>query len=156
MKFSGVLENGSFGCPHQLSISFLQFSNCRTFHLILECVLSCFDWVKLCVTTWTVACQTPLSMEFSRQEYWSGVPFPRLGDFPNTWIEAACFLYPAWTGRFFTISAACYTLGALHLRSLSKMRNPNPSFVIIPLPNPQITSKLILKRSKLLKKSFTF
>ena len=31
------------------------------------------------VTPWTVACQTPLSMGFSRQEYWSGLPFPSLG-----------------------------------------------------------------------------
>ena len=87
MKFSGVLENGSFGCPHQLSVSFLQFSNCRTFHLILECVLSCFGRVQLCATTWTVACQTPLSMEISRQEYWSGLLFPSRGDLPDPGIE---------------------------------------------------------------------
>ena len=38
-------------------------------------------------TPWTVACQAPLSMEFSRQEYWSGLPFPILGDLPNPGIE---------------------------------------------------------------------
>ena len=41
---------------------------------------------KLCptlVTPWTVALQAPLSVEFSRQEYWSGLPFPPPGDFPN-------------------------------------------------------------------------
>ena len=36
---------------------------------------------------WTVACQAPLSMEFSRQEYWSGLPFPSPGDLPNPGIE---------------------------------------------------------------------
>ena len=36
---------------------------------------------------WTVAHQTPLSMEFSRQEYWSGLPFPSLGDLPDPGIE---------------------------------------------------------------------
>ena len=36
---------------------------------------------------WTVACQAPLSMEFSRQEYWSGLPFPSLGDLPDPGIE---------------------------------------------------------------------
>ena len=34
-------------------------------------------------TSWTVACQAPLSIEFSRQEYWSGMPFPSPGDLPN-------------------------------------------------------------------------
>ena len=39
------------------------------------------------MTPWTVACQAPLSMEFSRQEYWSGLPFPSAGDFPNPGIK---------------------------------------------------------------------
>ena len=45
---------------------------------------------KLCptfATSWTVACQTPLSMGFSRKEYWSGLPFPSLGDLPDPGIE---------------------------------------------------------------------
>ena len=36
---------------------------------------------------WTAARQAPLSVEFSRQEYWSGLPFPSLGDFPNPGIK---------------------------------------------------------------------
>ena len=39
------------------------------------CMLSCFNRVQLCATLWTVAHQAPLSMGFSRQEYWSGLPF---------------------------------------------------------------------------------
>ena len=39
------------------------------------------------VTPWTVAHQAPLSMEFSRQEYWRGLPFPPPGDLPNPGIE---------------------------------------------------------------------
>jgi len=39
------------------------------------------------VTPWTVACQTPLSMELSRQEYWSGLPFPSPGDLPDPGIR---------------------------------------------------------------------
>ena len=45
---------------------------------------------KLCptlVTPWNVVCQAPLSMGFSRQEYWSGLPFPSLGDLPDPGIE---------------------------------------------------------------------
>ena len=43
--------------------------------------------VQLFVTLWTAACQTPLSMKFSKQEYWSGLPFPPPGDLPNPGIE---------------------------------------------------------------------
>ena len=39
------------------------------------------------MTPWIVACQAPLSMEFSRQEYWSGLPFPSPGDLPNPGIK---------------------------------------------------------------------
>ena len=38
-------------------------------------------------TAWTIAHQAPLSVEFSRQEYWSGLPFPSPGDLPNSGIE---------------------------------------------------------------------
>ena len=43
--------------------------------------------VRLFATPWTVAHQTPQSMEFSRQEYWSGLPFPSPGDLANPGIE---------------------------------------------------------------------
>ena len=43
--------------------------------------------VQLFVTPWTLACQAPLSMGLSRQEYWSGLPFPTPGDLPNPGIE---------------------------------------------------------------------
>ena len=44
--------------------------------------------VLLFVISWTVAHQAPLSMGFSRQEYWSGLPFPSPGDLPNPRIES--------------------------------------------------------------------
>ena len=53
-------------------------------------------------TPWTVACQTPLSVGFSRQEYWSGLPFPTLGDLPNPRIEPVSSVSPASAGKFFT------------------------------------------------------
>ena len=52
----------------------------------------------LFVTPWTVACQDPLSMGFSRQEYGSGVPFPLLGDLPHPGIK---LVSPALAGGFF-------------------------------------------------------
>ena len=45
--------------------------------------------VRLFATPWTVAYQAPLYMGFSRQEYWSGLPFPPPGDLPDPGIEAA-------------------------------------------------------------------
>ena len=50
-------------------------------------VLSHFSRVWLFSTLWTVAHQTPLSMGFFRQEYWSGLPFPPPGDLPDPRIE---------------------------------------------------------------------
>ena len=55
--------------------------------LLLLLLLSLFSRVRLCVTPWTTAHQAPLSMEFCRQEYWSGLPFPPPGDHPKTGIE---------------------------------------------------------------------
>ena len=69
------------------------------------CVLSHFSHVRLCVTPWTVAHQTTLSMEFSRQEYWSGLPCPPPGDLPNLGIEPTSLVSPALAGGFFTTSA---------------------------------------------------
>ena len=51
---------------------------------------------------WTLACQASLSIEFSRQEYWSGMPCPSPGDLIDPGIES---LSPALAGRFFTNSA---------------------------------------------------
>ena len=51
-------------------------------------------------TPWAVACQAPLSMGFPRQEYWSGLPFPFPGDFPNLGVVPAS---PALADGFFTV-----------------------------------------------------
>ena len=51
------------------------------------CMLSHFSHVQRFATLWTVALQAPLPMGFSRQEYWSGLPCPPLGDLPNPGIE---------------------------------------------------------------------
>ena len=72
--------------------------------------LSHFSCVQLFVTPWTVALQAPLPMGFSRQEYWSGLPFPSPGDLPDPGIEPVS---PALAGEFFTtelpgkLSEAC-------------------------------------------------
>ena len=55
--------------------------------LPLLLLLSRFSHVRLCATPWTVAYQAPLSMGFSRQEYWSGLPFSSPGDLPSPGIK---------------------------------------------------------------------
>ena len=69
------------------------------------CVLSCFSRVWLFVTPWTVAHQAPLSMGFSRQEHWSGLPLPSPGDLSNPGIEPMSLMSPALAVRLFTTSA---------------------------------------------------
>ena len=60
--------------------------------------------VWLFVTPWTLACHIPLSMEFSRQDYWSELPFPSPMNLPNSGIEPVALEYPALAGKFFTTS----------------------------------------------------
>ena len=61
-------------------------------------------------TPWTVTHRAPLSMEFSRQEYQSGLPFPSLGDLPDLGIKPACLVSPALAGGFFTDAPQCFIL----------------------------------------------
>ena len=61
-----------------------------------------FGHVRLFAPPWTVAFQGPLSVGFSRQGYWSGLPFPPPGDLPDPGIEPTGFLSPALAGGFFT------------------------------------------------------
>ena len=56
-------------------------------------VLSCFSHVRLCAIPWTVTHHAPLSMGFSRQEDWSGLPFATSGDLPDPGIEPMSLLH---------------------------------------------------------------
>ena len=68
------------------------------------CVLNCCSRVQLFGSLWAVACQAPLSMGFSRQEYWSGLSRPPPEDLPNPGIKLMCLKVPAFAGVFFTTS----------------------------------------------------
>ena len=63
-----------------MALLFLPYEKCGGGGLVAKSCLTL-------VTPWTVARQASLSMGFSRQEYWSGLPFPSLGDLPNPGIE---------------------------------------------------------------------
>ena len=83
----------------------------RTLEWVAICFSNAWKWkvkvkslsrVWLCATPWTAAHQVPPSMGFSRQEYWSGLPFPSPGDLPDPGIEPKSLMSPALADGFFT------------------------------------------------------
>ena len=68
-------------------------------------MLSSFSCVRLFMASWTVVHQAPLSMGFSKQEYWSGLPCPPPGDLPDPGIKLASLMPLALPGGLFTTSA---------------------------------------------------
>ena len=87
------------------------------------CMLSHFSCVRLSATLWTVAHQAPLSMRFSRQEYWSGLPCLPPGDLPDPGIEIMSLIFPALEGGFFTTSATWETQFGLQFISFKRYFN---------------------------------
>ena len=61
------------------------------------CLLICFSHIRLSVTPWSIACQAPLPMKISRQEYWNGLPFPT-ADLPD--LGRTCVSYVSCVGRW--------------------------------------------------------
>ena len=64
----------------------------------MACMRSCFNRVHLFMTFWTVTCQAPLSMGFSRQEHWSGLPFPPSGilHVVGVYFNSKSLIYPSF------------------------------------------------------------
>ena len=84
-----------------LALTASQYENMLSFS---ACMLSHFSCVQPFVTWWTVVHQAPLSMGFSRQEYWSGLPFLPPGHLPHPGMEPLPLISLALAGRFFTSS----------------------------------------------------
>ena len=82
----------------------------KSYHIaqgVCVCVSVCvcgyvFSCLRLFVNPCSVACQIPLSMEFSSQEYWSGLPFSTSGDILYSGTETDSLMSPMFPGRFFT------------------------------------------------------
>ena len=91
------------------------------------CLLSHSSHVPLFVALWTAARQAPLSVGSSRQEYWSGLPCPPLGDLPDPDIKPMSLTSPALAGRFFTASATwgCTELIKAYMWK-SRRQEPSP------------------------------
>ena len=84
--------------PHRINVYFVfiyensSLSSLSACSLTLcVCIISCFRCFRVFVTLWVVACQAPLSMGFSRQEYWSRLAWPPPGDLPNPENEPVPF-----------------------------------------------------------------
>ena len=90
---------------------------------VCVCVLHC-SVMSDSLQPWTVACQAPLLVEFPRQEYWSGLPFPPPGDLPNPGIKLMPRVSPASAGRLLFTTTAWE---ALHI-CLHKARHSLPAF----------------------------
>ena len=71
------------------------------YKIVCVCVCMC-SIVPDSATPWTVALQAPLSVGFSRQVYWSGLPFPTSGHLPDPGIEPSSLVSPVMAGGFFT------------------------------------------------------
>ena len=71
---------------------------------VLCAMLSRFSHVLLLTALWTVACQAVVFMAFSRQRYWSGLPYFAPGDLPDPGIKPVSLRSPALAGRFFITS----------------------------------------------------
>jgi len=87
-------------------------------------VLSCSD-MSASASPWTAALQVPLSMEFSREEYWIGLPFPTPGDLPEPGSEPKSPVSRALAGGFFTTVSA----GKLSDSPLIKLLQLNSTWV---------------------------
>ena len=97
-------------------------------------MLLCFSLIQLFATPWTVACQVSLSMEFSRQEHWSGLPFPTPGGHPNLGVKPVSVASPALAGGLYTTGTSWKALSSisfLHTFSFPQfaaLKNLNPFF----------------------------
>ena len=94
---------------------------------IYVCMLSCFSCVLPFVALWTVVCLTALSMGFSRQEYWSGLPCPPPGDLPNPETKPVSLMSPALASGFFTTSTTWEPLEGIYMYQFSSVAQSSPT-----------------------------
>ena len=102
----GLQDTGTWGGVGEgADLAKLQMGFPRAGSLFRGLVLSRFSRVRHPATLWTVACQAPLSMGFSRQAYWSGLPGPPPGDSPTPGIDLVFHYVSCIAGGFFTTRA---------------------------------------------------
>jgi len=111
---------------------------------------------QLCPTLWTVTHQVPLPMEFSRQEYWIGLPFPTSGDLPGSEIKPTSLVPPVLAAGFFTTLtpgkpvSLCISLYFSLSVTLSLCPLPNFFFLFIPFSFFSFSSSFLVSLKYLL------
>ena len=94
----GLVSCDSWGCKESDTTEQLNWTELKVVHV---CMLSCFSCVELFATLWAAACQAPLSMGFSGQEYYSGLPCPPPpGDLPDPSIKPMSLMSATLAGGF--------------------------------------------------------
>ena len=129
-------ENKGCHCFHFFPIYFPSFQNLSELKYCMVLMLSCLSDVRLFVILWTAVCQAPLSMGFSRQEYWSGFPCSSPGDLSNPGIEHVSLTSCALANEFFTTSAtweAPYRAGGMPFQGMGGSPAMEKAF---PKPGP--------------------
>ena len=128
--------------------------------LTRACMLSSSSHVRLLETPWTVAHQSPLSMGFCRQAYWSRLPCPPPGNLPDPGIEPASPVSPALAGRFFTTSATWEAPASASLRifppknEISLPYSPSVSYTFILLRETLASAAALTEKGKIAIENF--
>ena len=102
-------------------------------YLFYVCV-SCSVVSESFLTMWTTAHQAPLSMEFSRQEYWSGFPFPPPGDLPDSGIESEAPVSCIGRQIVYNLESPLSVLYIVSIVYMSQSQSPNSSHALPPFP----------------------
>ena len=116
-------------CLHNTEVTKWGFSAPSPLDFLLAKLLSHFSRVRLCATPWTAAHQAPFSLEFSRQEHWSGLPFPSPVHESEKW---------KWSRSVVSDSATPWTAAFQAPRSMGFARQEYESG--LPLPSPGFSS----------------
>ena len=112
------------------------------------CVCMCthvLSHVQLFAILWTVACRAPLSRGFPRQEYWSRLPFPPLGDLPDSGIEP---MSPTLAGRFFTSEPSGKSLKVLIYHQLFWILTSEALYICLINICPNIDTSLLALKNR--------
>ena len=119
-----LLPQSSANKEHPAWTSAVGFSLREYLEMSMFVFAQMFSHVWLFATPCTIAHRTPLSMRSSRQEHWSGLPFPTPGDLPDPGIKLVSSASPALAGRFFTTSVIWEALGCLRQEKREEWLQP--------------------------------
>ena len=111
--------------------------------LLWVCTLRCFSRVRVFVTLWTVAPQAPLSMGFSRQEYWNGLPCPPPGHLSNPGIKSVSLPPHTLAGRLLTTNATWEALDSAY-RLNKQGNNIQHCHTPFPVLSQSVVPRLVL------------